>query len=126
MGRDKTKNKETNRAKIRLAIVDTDNTFEKVSYLGGLVWQGKCIFCNKKLLINEDGSLVNHATIEHIIPKSQGGSDEIKNLALACKQCNTEKGIRHDRKKSNKQRAAEVIKNLQIKREKRFKKQRGN
>lgn len=30
----------------------------------------------------------NRFTIEHIIPKSLGGSDGIDNLALACRRCN--------------------------------------
>ena len=27
-------------------------------------------------------------TIDHITPKSLGGSDELENLALACRRCN--------------------------------------
>jgi len=30
-------------------------------------------------------------TIDHILPRSQGGSDELKNLALACFHCNRQK-----------------------------------
>ena len=30
----------------------------------------------------------NRFTINHIIPKSLGGSDEMDNLALACRRCN--------------------------------------
>jgi len=30
----------------------------------------------------------NRFTIDHVIPKSLGGSDEIYNLALACRRCN--------------------------------------
>lgn len=31
----------------------------------------------------------NWATIEHVTPVSQGGSDEPSNLKLACKRCNS-------------------------------------
>lgn len=31
-------------------------------------------------------------TVDHIWPKSKGGSDKIENLTPACNRCNTEKG----------------------------------
>lgn len=31
----------------------------------------------------------NWATIEHLTPRSEGGTDELANLALACKLCNS-------------------------------------
>lgn len=34
----------------------------------------------------------NPLTTEHIIPKSRGGSNDIGNLTLACRWCNTRKG----------------------------------
>jgi 5-methylcytosine-specific restriction endonuclease McrA len=33
-----------------------------------------------------------HLTIDHIIPKSKGGSEEWTNLVVACSKCNTKKG----------------------------------
>lgn len=32
--------------------------------------------------------------VEHVIPKAQGGSDELHNLALAHRSCNLTKGAR--------------------------------
>ena len=113
------------RAKVRhdiLAIVATDNTFRKVEWRGKILWQGKCIFCNRKLYVDENGVPDHNVTIEHILPRSKGGTDELKNLALACAGCNHEKGIRHDISKANKQRAFEVIIKLQQKRQKRWRK----
>ena len=40
-----------------------------------------CWYCGK-----EDPS-----TIEHVTPKSKGGSDNLDNLVLACKKCNSSK-----------------------------------
>ena len=36
----------------------------------------------------------NRFTIEHLIPRSIGGYDELDNLALACSRCN-ERGLHH-------------------------------
>lgn len=44
----------------------------------------KCQYCNGE---SNDNTL----EIEHILAKSRGGSDSIKNLTIACKTCNQEK-----------------------------------
>lgn len=41
--------------------------------------------------INEDGSRVL-MNIDHIIPKSKGGPDDIKNYQPMCQPCNSKKG----------------------------------
>ena len=46
-------------------------------------WGRKCAYCGTK-----DVPL----QLEHIHPKSKGGSDRISNLTLACEKCNQEKG----------------------------------
>ena len=43
----------------------------------------KCAYCGKKDVPLE---------IEHIIPKSRGGSDRVSNLTIACHECNQAKG----------------------------------
>lgn len=45
----------------------------------------KCVYCGKKDVPLE---------IEHITPKSRGGSNRISNLTLACHDCNQEKGTK--------------------------------
>jgi 5-methylcytosine-specific restriction endonuclease McrA len=106
-----------------LAIIATDNTFtEAIMPNGNKVWVGKCIFCNKKLCVSKHGVPDGNVTIEHILPRSRGGTDDLGNLALACANCNHEKGIRHDVNKANKQRAFEVIEKLKRKRMKRWRK----
>ncbi|BAY83345.1 HNH endonuclease [Calothrix parasitica NIES-267] len=46
-------------------------------------WSRECTYCGKK-----DVPL----QIEHIYPKSKGGSNRVSNLCLACEKCNKKKG----------------------------------
>jgi len=46
-------------------------------------WQRKCAYCGKKNVPLE---------VEHIVPKSRGGSDRVSNLTIACHECNQKKG----------------------------------
>lgn len=64
------------------------------------IWEktdGKCCYCGVqtlKLYLNRKENRANPrlATIEHIIPKSKGGTYIAKNLAIACRLCNSRKG----------------------------------
>jgi 5-methylcytosine-specific restriction endonuclease McrA len=44
-----------------------------------------CIYCGIPLTYDT-------ATLDHIIPKSRRGTDQLANLVLCCNQCNEEKG----------------------------------
>ncbi len=46
-------------------------------------WGRTCAYCGKTDVPLE---------IEHLIPRSRGGSDRVSNLALACQKCNQQKG----------------------------------
>jgi 5-methylcytosine-specific restriction endonuclease McrA len=48
-------------------------------------WHRQCAYCGKK-----DVPL----QVEHIHPRSKGGSDSITNLTLSCEKCNLKKGTR--------------------------------
>lgn len=48
-------------------------------------WNRTCAYCDAQNVPLQ---------IEHIVPKSRGGSDRISNLTLACHRCNTTKGVR--------------------------------
>src|SRR5215471_17672941 len=43
----------------------------------------RCAYCHEEGIPLE---------VEHIIPKSRGGSDRVSNLTLACRPCNQRKG----------------------------------
>jgi 5-methylcytosine-specific restriction endonuclease McrA len=42
-----------------------------------------CEYCHSPERIS-----ANRFTVDHLLPKSIGGSDDINNLALACRRCN--------------------------------------
>ncbi len=46
-------------------------------------FERKCVYCSAKDVPLE---------IEHIVPKSRGGSNRVSNLTLACQSCNQKKG----------------------------------
>lgn len=41
----------------------------------------KCFFCNKELLFKQ-------VSLDHYLPKSKGGPDNVCNIILSCKKCN--------------------------------------
>lgn len=44
-----------------------------------------CIYCQAELTLET-------STLEHLVPRSRGGSDDKSNLTLACFPCNNRKG----------------------------------
>jgi len=48
----------------------------------------RCEYCQ----LRQDDSPLAALHIEHIVPKTHGGGDELDNLALACIDCNLHKG----------------------------------
>jgi hypothetical protein len=46
-------------------------------------WGRKCVYCDKTTVPLE---------VEHIVPKSRGGTDRVSNLTLSCRKCNLKKG----------------------------------
>lgn len=100
-----------------LEILATDSTFER---LDDGAWEGRCLHCNARLRVAADGAAISRVTIEHIVPRSAGGTNALDNLALACAGCNHEKGRRHDARGLGDARAAEVITALLEKRRARW------
>lgn len=53
-----------------------------------ILWErdkGRCFYCSKALHWD-------CKTIDHVIPRSKGGSDKSWNLVICCYECNAEKG----------------------------------
>jgi 5-methylcytosine-specific restriction endonuclease McrA len=98
-------------------VAETDSTFA----LNGEVWVGRCLICGGPVCF--DGRTGDGATIEHIHPRSLGGTNDLKNLGIAHMRCNNVKGRhwdprrRHDTKQD---RYATLLQRLQTERERRW------
>lgn len=103
-----------------LAIVATDSTFERADYGDREVWLGKCLHCNGRLAVELSGQPVSRATIEHILPRAHGGTDDLQNLGLACARCNFQKGVRHDLKRPGDPKLQEIVQRLSARRQARW------
>lgn len=51
---------------------------------------GACCYCGEQLLYED-------ATLEHIIARTNGGTNDFENLDIACEPCNSTKGHTEDR-----------------------------
>lgn len=53
----------------------------------------QCYLCDRQVVdIAGPGGRANRLTIDHVIPVSAGGSNDLDNLRVCCKGCNTDKG----------------------------------
>jgi hypothetical protein len=97
-----------------LSVVHTDRSFERKEVRGERVWVGRCIHCGSALVVSEDGATA--ATLEHIEPSTHGGTDDVRNLALACARCNQRKGARLDVRRRDDPTLCAVIETLRQRR----------
>jgi 5-methylcytosine-specific restriction endonuclease McrA len=50
----------------------------------------RCCWCSRPVSIKRKRR--DSATIEHVIPKSKGGTSDPENLAMSCARCNSSRG----------------------------------
>ena len=67
------------RQQVRDALVERDGS--------------SCHYCGKHLQTKTRAKRLptNYCHIEHIVPREHGGTNELTNLVLSCKHCNTRK-----------------------------------
>ena len=51
-------------------------------------YNGICPECGKKMSLNNPRAINTYMTIDHIVPKSLGGTNNIGNLRPLCRECN--------------------------------------
>lgn len=115
--------------KLLLQVMRTD----RHAQLTEAGWVTRCLFCRKALLLSLDGQHRGGASLEHIVPQSWfdhraaadliaplDGPNDLRNLALACRSCNSGKGSGHDANGPHDARAREIVVKLLEKRAERF------
>jgi 5-methylcytosine-specific restriction endonuclease McrA len=100
----------------------TDRSFDLADLPGhaAAVLTGKCIHCGARHVIDLDGRPRTRASVEHIIPRHHGGTDDLANLAIACERCNYAKGTRLDARRRDDPTLQRVIATLQARRAERI------
>lgn len=104
-------------ADVMRRVAETDSTFTH----HGSLWAGRCLICGGPLCFEErtgDG-----ATLEHIVPRSLGGTNDLRNLGVAHLRCNNEKGRHWDprrRHQAQQDRYAALLQRLLAERERRW------
>jgi hypothetical protein len=61
----------------------------------GMIWErsrGMCWYCGSDTVSSPEA--MSQASIDHQIPVALGGTDDLENLVLACRECNSEKGAK--------------------------------
>jgi 5-methylcytosine-specific restriction endonuclease McrA len=104
----------------RLLLLAATTDREAVREAGG--WRTRCLHCRSSLRLAADGDPLGHATLEHVVPRSWferpaaaplvarvGSADDARNLALACRRCNHDKGKGPDERGPGDARAFEVV-----------------
>jgi 5-methylcytosine-specific restriction endonuclease McrA len=51
-----------------------------------------CAYCHAPTVPGDSGP--RGRTLDHIVPVSRGGNDEIENVCCVCRSCNARKGVR--------------------------------
>jgi CRISPR/Cas system Type II protein with McrA/HNH and RuvC-like nuclease domain len=51
-----------------------------------------CRYCERETIISKKPCPAQR-TVDHVLPVSKGGKDELDNLVLACRSCNSAKGV---------------------------------
>ncbi len=98
----------------------TDSTFTRTTVGGEPALTGKCIHCRTKLSVSLRGRPIGGASLEHIVPRTHGGTDAFDNIAIACTRCNAQKGTRLDARRADDPTLRAVIDTLRARRAERL------
>jgi 5-methylcytosine-specific restriction endonuclease McrA len=94
------------------------------------IWTTRCLHCRTRLQVAADGEALGASSLEHVVPRAWFGlraaaaltaqvgedRDDPRNLALACRRCNQDKGRGPDARGPQDPRAHAVVAMLLAKR----------
>lgn len=94
------------------------------------VWTTRCLHCRTRLQVADDGTALGGSSLEHVVPQAWfglraaaaltfrvgGDRDNARNLAVACRTCNQDKGKGPDARGPGDARAYAVVEALLAKR----------
>ena len=104
-------------ARVMNEIAKTDATFSR----HGRDWVGRCLICGGALRF--DAATGEGANVEHIVPRSLGGTSDPRNLGITHAICNAEKGLHWDggrRRRHDPEKYTALIERLQRERARRW------
>lgn len=102
-------------------IAETDRTFSRA----GRDWVGRCLICGGP--VRFDARTGEGATIEHIVPRTLGGDNDLRNLGISHARCNGEKGRNWDapaRRRADPERYRRIVERLRDERGRRWREPR--
>lgn len=76
--------------KAKLAFMSAKKVHMRTRLAEAQNW--RCCWCGKHCV--PESNKHNSATIEHVTPRSQGGTDTWENFAMSCNHCNQARGVR--------------------------------
>lgn len=102
-------------------IAETDRTFVR----SGRDWVGRCLICVGP--IRFDAQTGEGANVEHIVPRTLGGGNDLRNLGITHVRCNGEKGRHWDagrRRRTDPDRYRGIVERLRDERVRRWREPR--
>jgi 5-methylcytosine-specific restriction endonuclease McrA len=103
---------------LRALLTDREASLDSLG-----TWSTRCLHCRTRLQVRADGEALGGSSLEHVVPQAwfrkraaaalcaRVGSDpgDARNLAVACGQCNHDKGKGPDARGPHDPRAVEVV-----------------
>lgn len=88
------KHEANERTRRRRAKMNDTGTIDETEYNALFESQdGFCAYCSKWMRMAGDHCHPDFCNVEHIFPISRGGEHRIENIVLACRECNSSKGM---------------------------------